>query len=96
MLPSLRLPRTPASLIQGGGRPTDPAADAGWWESEPNVGRVAHGVPLRVDRLRGLGNAVVPAQAREAFERLMGLSKLSEGEGGVKSLRFTTTQKYVT
>lgn len=29
----------------------------------------------RVDRLRGLGNAVVPAQAREAFERLMGIKK---------------------
>jgi len=31
-----------------------------WWESEPNVGRVAHGVSSRVDRLRALGNAVVP------------------------------------
>lgn len=30
------------------------------WAVEPNVGRVAHGVPKRVDRLRGLGNAVVP------------------------------------
>ncbi|MGA0170879.1 MAG: hypothetical protein ACO3JV_14495, partial [Pseudomonadales bacterium] len=30
------------------------------WRSEPNVGRVAHGVPNRVDRLRALGNAVVP------------------------------------
>ena len=30
------------------------------WAVEPNVGRVAHGVPRRVDRLRGLGNAVVP------------------------------------
>jgi DNA (cytosine-5)-methyltransferase 1 len=32
----------------------------GWWRVEPNVGRVAHGVPSRVDRLRGLGNAIVP------------------------------------
>jgi len=31
-----------------------------WWEVEPNVGRVAHGVPSRMDRLRCLGNAVVP------------------------------------
>ena len=31
-----------------------------WWLSEPDVGRVAHGVPARVDRLRALGNAVVP------------------------------------
>ena len=32
----------------------------GTWEPEPDVGRVAHGIPKRVDRLRGLGNAVVP------------------------------------
>lgn len=31
-----------------------------WWAVEPPVGRVAHGVPSRVDRLRCLGNAVVP------------------------------------
>ena len=31
-----------------------------WWTTEPDVGRVAHGVPRRVDRLKGLGNAVVP------------------------------------
>ena len=30
------------------------------WEPEPGVGRVANGVSHRVDRLRGLGNAVVP------------------------------------
>ena len=30
------------------------------WLPEPDVGRVAHGVPKRVDRLKGLGNAVVP------------------------------------
>ena len=32
----------------------------GWWDVEPDVGRVAHGVSQRVDRLKGLGNAVVP------------------------------------
>ncbi len=30
------------------------------WRIEPDVGRVAHGIPARVDRLRGLGNAIVP------------------------------------
>ncbi len=30
------------------------------WRTEPDVGRVAHGVPARVHRLRALGNAVVP------------------------------------
>jgi len=33
---------------------------SGWWSVEPDVGRVAHGVPRRVDRLKQLGNAVVP------------------------------------
>lgn len=32
-----------------------------------------NGIPHRVDRVKAMGNAVVPAQAREAFERLMGL-----------------------
>jgi DNA (cytosine-5)-methyltransferase 1 len=31
-----------------------------FWRVEPDVGRVANGVPNRVDRLRALGNAVVP------------------------------------
>tara|TARA_B100000700_G_scaffold106607_1_gene120370 strand:- start:2054 stop:3112 length:1059 start_codon:yes stop_codon:yes gene_type:complete len=30
------------------------------WPAEPCVGRVADGVPNRVDRIKGLGNAVVP------------------------------------
>lgn len=34
-----------------------------WWATEPEVGRVAYGVPARVDRLRTLGNAVVPRVA---------------------------------
>lgn len=53
---------------------TGPSND-GWWKIEPNVGRVVNGLPFRVDRLRGLGNAVVPTQAREAFKKLMGLKE---------------------
>lgn len=34
----------------------------GQWKLEPGVGRVADGVPHRVDRLKSLGNAVVPQQ----------------------------------
>jgi len=30
------------------------------WSVEPELGRVANGIPRRMDRLKGLGNAVVP------------------------------------
>jgi DNA (cytosine-5)-methyltransferase 1 len=43
----------------------------GWWDAEPDVGRVAHGVPARVDRLRGLGNAVVPQVAEWIGRQIM-------------------------
>lgn len=36
------------------------ARNSRWWAVEPNVCRVAHGVSGRVDRLKQLGNAVVP------------------------------------
>ena len=42
----------------------------GQWNPEPGVGRVAHGIPRRVDRLKGLGNAIVPQVAYE-FLRLL-------------------------
>jgi DNA (cytosine-5)-methyltransferase 1 len=41
------------------------------WAVEPDVGRVAHGVPSRVDRLRCLGNAVVPQVAEWIGQRIM-------------------------
>lgn len=51
------------------------SADAGgppsrWWATEPGVDRVVDGFPGRVDRLRVLGNAVVP-QVAEFVGRLM-------------------------
>jgi DNA (cytosine-5)-methyltransferase 1 len=41
------------------------------WLAEPNVGRVAHGVPARVDRLRALGNAIVPQIAEIIGKAIM-------------------------
>jgi DNA (cytosine-5)-methyltransferase 1 len=42
----------------------------GIWKPEPPVGRVAHGIPRRVDRLRGLGNAIVPQIAQRIGETI--------------------------
>ena len=41
-----------------------------WWSTEPDVGRLAHGVPHRVDRLRGLGNSIVPQIAELLFRQI--------------------------
>ena len=43
-----------------------------WWTSEPNVGRVAHGLASRVDRLKAIGNGQVPAVAALAWQILSG------------------------
>lgn len=43
----------------------------GTWTVEPDVGRVADGVPSRVDRLRCLGNAVVPQVAEWVGRRIL-------------------------
>ena len=42
---------------------------------EPRMGRVAHGVPNRVHRLRGLGNAVVPQVGQFWGERIVELHR---------------------
>ena len=40
------------------------------WAVEPAICRVANGVPNRVDRLKGLGNAIVPQVAYEIMRCL--------------------------
>jgi DNA (cytosine-5)-methyltransferase 1 len=46
------------------------ARRVGWWDSEPNLGRVAYGVASRVDRLKAIGNGQVPAVAAMAWKIL--------------------------
>jgi len=70
-------PSTRNRQIQG-----EPMRSGGttWWESdpaeregdetEPDVGRVAHGVAARVDRLKAIGNGQVPAVAALAWQIL--------------------------
>jgi DNA (cytosine-5)-methyltransferase 1 len=72
---------SPSPRLQGGGAarevwrrefPTGGSRDAhNRWLPEPDVGRVATGVPRRVDRLRALGNAVVPQVVYELGRAIM-------------------------
>ena len=41
------------------------------WDIEPDVGRVADGVPGRIHRLKGLGNSIVPQIAEEIGKAIM-------------------------
>lgn len=53
-----------------------PVAECDWWAVEPDMGRVAHGVPARVDRLRALGNAIVPQCAQYVGWQILNSLKL--------------------
>lgn len=48
-------------------------ARGAWWAVEPGVGRVAYGIPTRVDQCRTLGNAVVPHVAEWMGRLLMSM-----------------------
>jgi DNA (cytosine-5)-methyltransferase 1 len=41
------------------------------WPVEPNVDRVAHGVSKRMDRLKSLGNAIVPQVAYQILKSIV-------------------------
>ncbi|MCP5116932.1 MAG: DNA (cytosine-5-)-methyltransferase [bacterium] len=49
------------------------------WIPEPDVGRVANGIPRRVDRLRALGNAVVPQIVEEIGRAIMEAERFRNG-----------------
>ena len=46
-----------------------------WWATEPSVGRVAYGIPRRVDRLKCLGNAIVPQVAEIIGRRILQIAR---------------------
>ena len=77
--PSLRRPAGAAERKEDGGETRgaelnqrgDGGGAGAWWTTEPDVGRVAHGVPKRVDRLKCLGNAVVPHVAQKIGEMIL-------------------------
>jgi DNA (cytosine-5)-methyltransferase 1 len=79
--PGARRPGPFDAVGGGGGRPLQGRQEVfggrrepercSWWDVEPDVGRVAHGVPHRVDRLRALGNAVVPQVAEWVGRRIV-------------------------
>lgn len=53
--------RTTQSCLGGMADGISPWMD-GYWDVEPDIPRIAKGIPNRVERLKGLGNAVVPQQ----------------------------------
>lgn len=58
------------------GKKLNHACDDSWWSVKPAVGRVANELSHRVDRIKCLGNSVVPLQVKTAFERLIGYASI--------------------
>lgn len=55
------------------------AAQCGsWWEPEPRILRVVNGLPNRVDRIRSLGNSIVPQVAAEIFTAIKAMANGQE------------------
>lgn len=57
---STNVSNTSKKRLEGGQYQKRQFDKQGWWSTEPNVGRMANGVSSRVDRIKCLGNAVVP------------------------------------
>ena len=74
---SIREPQPQGEQQESGKRACDGRILWQWWEAEPDVGRVVDGISHRVDRLRCLGNAVVPQQAYPIFRAI---AEFEQGE----------------
>lgn len=79
--PSRTLADAAGEGLEGGDEPPSSRdtfgelATGGWWDVEPGLVRVVHGVANRVDRIRALGNGQVPAVAAGAWRTLARIGK---------------------
>lgn len=64
--------RLPQRQGPDGERAHTTAMRAGWWDAEPDVGRVAHGLAARTHQIKALGNGQVPLCAAVAWRILGG------------------------
>ena len=63
------------------------SGEGSWWHTEPDVGRVAHGVPGRVHRLKALGNSIVPKIAEEIGKAIVEADDIEyQGGGAYKAM----------
>lgn len=62
-----------SSLPTWGTSESRPFCSKDFWAVEPSVGRVVDGLPRRVERIKSLGNSVVPLQVQTAFKKLLTL-----------------------
>ncbi len=67
------------SFHDGADELLDGWAYGGFWSPESPFQRVAHGVPRGVDRLRGIGNAVVPQVAEWIGNRILDFVRNDRG-----------------
>lgn len=56
--------------------PSEPRGEHCEWGPEPGLGRVAHGIPHRAHRLRGLGNSIVPQVAAQLIRFMIEAERL--------------------
>ena len=77
---SARLPIGPRTLAE---RARAATTGAGWWATEPDVGRVAHGPAARLDRrerITALGGSLVPAIPEIIGQAIIKFDNQGEGE----------------
>ena len=66
-----KINKRPEGLSQSESSRLSKLKNESWWSVEPSVGRVANGISRRVDRIKGLGNAIVPQIAYQIGKAIL-------------------------